>query len=241
MAGTYIKAVDEVTTGAYDTIAIILANRCYQYHFLQRVFGNEPSHELLTAAASEHTKESLQLALDETDCRFDDYFTLLIDMEQKLRTDPSNTLEKLKDEYTRLFIGPNSLPAPPWESVYTSKERTLFQASTLEVRRIYSSHHFLPVNYPNEPDDHLAIQLDFMLNLANMTQDLFAGEDNEAVRRLLVSQKEFLEQHLLNWVGCFAADIQGSKTRYFYPQTAVLTNQLLVMDGEILNELISIL
>ncbi|WP_083244565.1 molecular chaperone TorD family protein [Bacillus halotolerans] len=30
--------------------------------------------------------------------------------------------QKLYKDYTHLFIGPNSIPAPPWESVYLDRE-----------------------------------------------------------------------------------------------------------------------
>ncbi|MEI3231097.1 MAG: molecular chaperone TorD family protein, partial [Gordonibacter pamelaeae] len=48
----------------------------------------------------------------------------------------ANGLGQLRSVYTKLFIGPAKLPAPPWESVYATGGRPLlFQESTLAVRR----------------------------------------------------------------------------------------------------------
>lgn len=221
----------------FDHIDIILANRCFQYQFLQHIFGNTPTYELLDIATSGHTRESLALCLDETDNRLEAYFTLLAKIKRELDADPYALVDKLQDEYTRLFIGPHALPAPPWESVYTSVERALFQPSTLEVRRIYAVYDFLPANYPHDADDHLALELDFMFHLAQLAQTLFAQGEKGAAKSVLTSQKAFLEEHLLNWVGSFAIDIQKSKTRHFYPQTALATEQLLTLDREVLDEL----
>ncbi|MCB8816455.1 molecular chaperone TorD family protein [Desulfosporosinus shakirovi] len=73
-------------------------------------------------------------------------------------------------EYTRLFIGPTKLPVPPWESVYVSKERLLFQESSLKVRQrqCYLNYNFLPAKYRSEADDHIALELDFMYNLSSL-------------------------------------------------------------------------
>lgn len=228
-------------TTEFDNITIILASRCFQYQFLQKIFGNEPSLELIEIGVREHTKEALELLLDETDHRFKDYLALLAGLKQELALDAPATLSKLKDEYARLFIGPNTLPAPPWESVYISNERTLFQPNTLEVRRIYAEYNFLPGNYPHEADDHLALELDFMHNLARMAQTFCEEGNNGQAKKVLGIQKGFLEQHLLNWIGDFVSDIQKSKTRHLYPQTAVVAEQVLILDREILDELVSIL
>lgn len=226
-------------TTQHDSVAVILAVRRYLYEFLQHLFGNEPTAELLDAATSEHTRDTLELFLDEDDS-LRSYLDMLAELTRAGTIDDAATLDKLKSEYTRLLIGPHELPAPPWESVYLSKERTLFQENTLQVRRTYLQYQFLPVNYPHEADDHLAIELDFMVHLAKLTQEQFEQRNTESTLKLLTDQKVFLEHHLLLWIDDFAEDIQNSKTRHFYPQTAMLTSRILKVDSGILDELISV-
>ncbi|MFA5536364.1 MAG: molecular chaperone TorD family protein [Bacillota bacterium] len=223
-----------------DGIAIVLATRHYLYQFLQHIFGNEPNQKLLNIATDQHTLEALELVLDEKNSSFSAYLGLLADLSSALFIDAGDTLDKLKNEYTQLMIGPNKLPAPPWESIYVTKERTLFQETTLIVRRVYLNYNFLPANYPHEADDHLAFELDFMALLAKLTLEKFNEQNTKAIKRLLADQKAFLEEHLLLWVGDFARDIQASKTHLFYPQMANLTEQFLHEDKGILNELISL-
>jgi len=224
-----------------DSIAIILANRQYVYTLLQRIFGNEPSKESLTVIIGEQTKEYLELFFDHDDDTFRDFLSLLEELKQSVSVNTDETLDKLQREYTHLMIGPNKLPAPPWESVYRSEARVIFQESTLIVRRAYLNYNFLPANYPHEADDHIALELDFMAHLAKLLLESFEENQIEEVKKLLADQKSFLEEHLLTWVGQFAEQIQNSKTHYFYPQIAEMTHQFLQIDAEIINELFSLL
>lgn len=151
------------------------------------------------------------------------------------------TLDKLQSEYIHLLIGPNKLPAPPWESVYLTKERLIFQESTLKVRQAYLEYQFLPANYPHEADDHLALELDFMAHLAELAGENFEEGKTKEAKKILLDQKAFLKKHLLVWIGEFAEQIQQSKTHYFYPQIAKLAAQILKVDLVTLDEMIDLL
>lgn len=233
-----------------DEIAIVLANRRYLYELFQHIFSHEPSIELLEILIGEHTQEALELLIaDENDNHesqpqidaYKAYLTLVADLKQAIDRDPEGTLEKLISEYTYLMIGPNKLPAPPWESVYLTKERLIFQQSTLEVRQKYLKYHFLPANYPHEADDHISFELDFMGRLAKSTMECFDNGNVVEIKNLLSDQKAFLEEHLLVWIGDFAKEIQRSKTHYFYPQIAVLIHEFLKIDKDIVDEVMYLL
>lgn len=222
-----------------DGISLVLTNRVYLYKLLQRFFGSEPSFELIEIAASDHTKEALQLILNEDQNAFDSYLVLLEELNKAISFDAEGTLDKLRSEYTTLMVGPNNLPAPPWESVYRTKERIIFQECTLEVRRAYLEYNFLPEKYLSEADDHLALELDFVAHLANLSQSRFEEANYEEVKKLLSDQKAFLDQHLLLWIGDFAEQMQLSGRHDLYPQMALLTEQVLKIDAFVLDELIS--
>ncbi|MGI1657363.1 MAG: TorD/DmsD family molecular chaperone [Desulfitobacterium sp.] len=223
-----------------EAIAILLANRSYFYRLFQRIFGAEPQTEVLKVVTDPHTREGLQLLLQEDEHLFDKHFEVLEQVLQALASEPEQALDKLNGEYTYLFIGPNSLPAPPWESVYLTKERVLFQESTLNVRRAYLKYNFLPANYPHEADDHLGLELDFMAHLSQLAQEHFEHDRTEEMKTILEDQEAFLRDHLLQWIGDFAQDIQKSKTHYFYPAMADLTKHVLKIDAELLEELSSL-
>ena len=225
-----------------DSISIILSNRYYLYKLLHRVFADEPNPELMEVLTGEHTEDALQLVLEDDDRRFAPYYELFEQLKTAIRKDSEDVLDKLKSEYTKLLIGPGKLPAPPWESVYITKENTLFQESTLQVRRTYLEYNFLPANYPREADDHLALELDFMAHLAELTNMSFEEDQLEETKKVLLDQQRFLEEHLMVWIGEFAEKIQESNTHYLYPQMATLTELVLQLDefviGEILKSLI---
>lgn len=178
---------------------------------------------------------------EEGDNSLETYLELLADLQGKVHVRPEETLDELKDEYTYLMIGPGQMPAPPWESVYLSDEPVLFQENTLKVRKAYLKYDFLPANYPREADDHLALELDFMANLSFKTENLFKGRKLPEVKKLLTDQKNFLDEHLGFWIGKFAEKIQNSKTHYFYPQMALLTEHLFTIDRKLIDELLTVL
>lgn len=124
----------------------------------------------------------------------------------------SEDAEAHRREYMRLFVGPAKLAAPPWESVYAEQGRSLFTATTLEVRNAYRAMGMLPAAYPQVADDHLAIELSFMARLAEQMDQTADGGDEQGYGRAHDASEAFLDQHLLKWIDRYAADIaQGAK------------------------------
>lgn len=157
-------------------------------------------------------------------------------MEQYFNRDKETALEHISNEYTHLLIGPHKLLAPPWESVYLTKERLLFQESTLKVRQAYVKHNFIPAEYPHVADDHLALELDFMANLSSLTENDYAEQNSDRSLELLEEQKSFLKEHLLVWVPEFAEKIQESPTLYLYPNMAIMLKEFLEIQLEVIEE-----
>ncbi len=232
-----VKPMNSSMSEVHDSIAILLANRSFLYRLLQRIYGDEPNKELMEIVVNDHTEEALKLL--DNDSQFSRYYDLLTQVRQDMLNDAAGTIDKLKSEYTHLMVGPATLPAPPWESVYTSKERLIFQESTLKVRQAYLKYGFLPAKYPHEADDHIALELDFMAHLAGLTAESFEDRKFEEAIKLLEDQKSFLIQHLLVWIGQFAADMQKSESQYFYPLMALLTEEVLKMDVDVVDEIIA--
>lgn len=140
------------------------------------------------------------------------------------------TEEQIKPEYEefhRLFVGPGPLVAPPWESFYRSREHLLFEEWTYQVREQYHQFGLQFKNENNEPDDHLLLELEFMLSLI----DLSLQEDQiERVIELILSQIHFLEEHLTIWVPDFCKRIIEHTGSQLYLGAAMLLEDLLSFD-----------
>ena len=220
-----------------DRIIAILAARCYCYQFLQRVFGNEPNEAMVEALTDGQAEEVLGFFFDEGEETLSAYNDAIEVLLQK-KNAGLPYLDDLQNEYTKLFIGPQKLPAPPWESVYVTRERMLFQACTLKVRKAYLAHGFIPANYPHEADDHLAIELDFMRQLAISASTAFGQHDFEAAHSLLRDQRVFLSEHLLVWIEEFAQNLAEAGKTEFYPAVAKLASRFVGIDATVLDELL---
>lgn len=112
-----------------DAAGTVLANRCFLYRYLWRAFAAEPDDALLGIVADAHTREECALL----DGQGGEGARLQDAIAEAVASGPDG----LCSAYTKLFIGPAKLPAPPWESVYATGEPLLFQESTLAVRDAY--------------------------------------------------------------------------------------------------------
>jgi TorA maturation chaperone TorD len=247
-----------------DDVEATLAARHYLYTLFQSLLGNEPSPERLdavslplvqeafailgmdgdgnaaagNAAAGNDAQDKLPIGeLEQTPPQTPPQ-TPLRALQQTLQQAPHDQ-EGLTIEYTRLFVGPNKLPAPPWESVYISRERTLFQRPTLEVRDSYRSQGLIPELYPKVADDHIALELDFLRLLAGRAQAAFQIDEHESYQEALGATAEFLDEHLLRWVDGFAQDMARSGVGTFYPALAQMMAAYVRRDAAIVAEIVA--
>ncbi|CAI0738658.1 Tat proofreading chaperone DmsD [Serratia proteamaculans] len=116
--------------------------------------------------------------------------------------------ESLAEAYQRLFVGPDTLPAPLWGSVYLDKENVLFGNSTLRLRRWLRSNGIDAQHDRNEPEDHIGTLLMMVAWLAEERQ---GG---------LVEQ--LLTKHLLPWAPRYLELLQANAQHPFYQGLAQL-------------------
>ena len=114
-----------MTQEKWEAVEVLLANRLYLYSLLHKTFGREPDRELLALLSADTVGEAFSLLSEEES----DPLNRIGPFLQKLGTkkDDPEFIQELKEEYTRLFIGPDKLVAPPWESVYCGEDAMLFQ------------------------------------------------------------------------------------------------------------------
>ena len=125
-------------------------------------------------------------------------------------------LPGLVQDYHRLFIGLGDVLAPPWESVYLGADHLLFEAPTLAVRQFYARFGLQAPRLNNEPDDHLGLELGFVVHLCALALRVAEEDDTAALDRHLQALREFLRDHLLRWApDCFARTLEHARTDYY--------------------------
>lgn len=222
-----------------EAVELLLSNRLFLYSLMHKLFGREPDEELLNILTDEHTGEAFGLLSEEEKDIMDRTAVFLGEIREE-KQNPA-FLEEAKDEYTRLFIGPMSLVAPPWESVYGQKDAMLFQESTLEVRNTYRQYGLIPEGYPHVADDSLALELHFMALLAQRGLDAFYAGKNDDLIADLTGSSDFLKKHLLVWVPKFLERMKGAKTSILYPQMCLVLDEFLRKDAETVKEVLQAL
>ena len=222
-----------------EAVELLLSNRLFLYSLMHKLFGREPDEELLNILTDEHTGEAFGLLSEEEKDIMDRTAVFLGEIREE-KQNPA-FLEEAKDEYTRLFIGPMSLVAPPWESVYGQKDAMLFQESTLEVRNTYRQYGLIPEGYPHVADDSLALELHFMALLAQRGLDAFYAGKNDDLIADLTGSSDFLKKHLLVWVPKFLERMKGAKTNILYPQMCLVLDEFLRKDAETVKEILQAL
>ena len=135
---------------------------------------------------------------------------------------------ELEEDYTRLFVGPGQVLAPPWESVFVREGRLVFTEDTLEVRSWYRRCGLEPVNLYREPDDHLGLEMAFLAHLANQAAAALAESDLAGYERWLDRQREFCAAHPARWALVFCAQMEEYARTDFFRGLARMSQGALV-------------
>lgn len=153
-------------------------------------------------------------------------------------TNVIDSIELAREDYHRLFVGPGSLLAPPWESVYRGKEKSLFDFTTFEVAELYNQFNLgieKKENHHVEAADHLLFELEFMMVLIDRTLN---EENPDTLSFLLKGQKTMLNDHLSKWIPEFCKNIhENAKSKLFIGLSSLLVS-FIEFDCELVEELI---
>jgi TorA maturation chaperone TorD len=121
-------------------------------------------------------------------------------------------------EYLELFVGLGRGLLLPYASHYLAG--TLYGRPLARLRqtlRVLG----IEVADRSEPEDHAAILCEIMAGLIGGAFAIPAGAD-----------REFLEQHLLPWLGRFFADLEQAKPAYFYARVGSLGRAFVDVESE---------
>ena len=193
------------------------------YTFLSQMLFRELNEEAIASlATTEWPVDTGNASLDEGYTKVRRYFNFA----------SSDMRTQLAVEYARVFLAAgvytqDRATAVPYESVFTSEERIMMQAARDDVVRRFSVDGFKVNPDLHEPEDHLSFELEYVAHMSSRA--LVAVEQGEAGLGELAAnaarQVEFIDAHLLNWIG----DLYQVATEY--AKTTFYTGMLLVAQG----------
>ena len=151
-------------------------------------------------------------------------------MEENSREELERTISV---EFTKLFRGVKPLysPLPPYESVYREEAGRVFGELTFGVHQEYRRFGFeLSHGFSGEPPDHISFELEFMHLLCSREAEAWANEDEDEALRLLQVEKEFLKEHLMEWVPKLCGEVRKHDRVGLFHALADLTEGWVTFD-----------
>ncbi|MHA2068539.1 MAG: TorD/DmsD family molecular chaperone [Candidatus Thorarchaeota archaeon] len=146
----------------------------------------------------------------------------------------TSNISSLTIDYSKLFVGPYKLLAPPYGSVYLENTTRVMGDSTLDVKNRYAEEGLL-VDLKEAPD-HIAIELEFMYYLISKEIETALNSDAVSTAAYLEKQKDFLGTHLGVWVSDLASNIAANAETVFYRNLARLTDSFVKEDLKVLSQ-----
>lgn len=213
-----------------------LAKRLFAYSLLKRAFIDEPSKELLALLIDEDLISAFPFQEDNEELREGAQMISFCLKDPDVLSD--RTVEELIIDFNGLFIAPGPRYTKPWESVYTSRKHLLFQDETLVVRNEYAKLGLLPERFRSEADDHIGLELDFMMHLCDWSSKAFRKNDLRKVRKYLKAQKRFVKEHFLKWIPELSAQISKKADTDFYRGLSKLLIGFLTVEKDTLDTLV---
>lgn len=146
---------------------------------------------------------------------FSDYFKLeklLLSKETLancLKADP-NEYALMTYEFNRLFVGPTTPEAPPYESIYLSPDHLMMGEQMLAVRKFYLQENLQTARKEQEPDDFIATEFEFSAYLLSRIMEAQAAKNDRQIQLYINLYHEFWARHLSLWLGLFARRVYQS-------------------------------
>ena len=112
---------------------------------------------------------------------------------------PDQIVQQISVEYTRLFIGPPSPAAPPWETMYRFDGVTVgFGEATFEMRRLLREAGLQLSNENNQYEDHMGIELLYLSVISGRVSEAIESEGSAG--SLIGELGLFVKERPLSWI-----------------------------------------
>lgn len=133
----------------------------------------------------------------------------------QFQTAVTSGVNDLVAEHQRLFVGPESLSAPPWGSVYREQDGGLHGDSTLALSLHLEREGVSTDALPGEPVDHVGLVLQAVAGLAELGRERACAE--------------LVAVHLLSWVPSYLDRLEAATGHPYYQALIALTR--LTLEG----------
>lgn len=153
-------------------------------------------------------------------------------VEDVTRMREQSDIERLRIDFSSLFVGPYQLLAPPYGSVYLEGERRVMGDSTMDAMKRYREAGLVISQDMLEAPDHIAIELEFVYFLACGETACLSVADLAGAAAKEQEQRAFLQDHLGAWVGPFATQMERGAATEFYRCLARATRAFVEADAE---------
>lgn len=175
----------------------------------------QPEEDLITETSIFKTLSSAYEILDP------DHIEYISEMEKALK---KYSVKELLVEYSKLFIGPFKLVAPPYSAVYFGTGDTLMSDETLWVINFYNECGLqFDVKVKNMPD-HIAVETEFLYYLVyNEIKELQSNHRKKS-HNLWKHQSKFYNKHYRNWVPEFCEKVINGTENEYYKALSVCLN-----------------
>jgi TorA maturation chaperone TorD len=209
-----------------------MLSRLQVYTLLVRLYRKEVDEELLTAMQQNgilsQDTEGLPAGIRDGLKQMQDY----------LASEEASVLNLARD-YAKVFCGAsstNKTAAYPFESVYTSPDGMLMQEARDEALAWYRRYGLGKSDEWFDCEDHVAVEMDFLIYLINEYLDAAENDRPAQANELLLAQRQFMQEHLVNWVPEFASRTTRAARTGFYRGLASLLAAYLEQDYAALAE-----
>jgi TorA maturation chaperone TorD len=209
------------------------------YTFLSKIYEREVTTQLLRDFSSPNSPlvQIGDLAELEEDTMKEGFRTLRQYLQGLSNRNLEDVRLELAAEYADLFLGIAGKPPHPSESVYVSTDKLVMGKARDEVLDAYRRAGLDKVREFTEPEDHIAIELNFMAILCQRTVDAIETDNAKRTREFLGIQKEFIEKHLARWIPQLTKDILEQAEVDFYRGIAMITDGFIQMEKKTIDEL----
>jgi TorA maturation chaperone TorD len=163
------------------------------------------------------------------------YQSILKCIENQMQLDA----QALQVDYARLFVGPYSLLAPPYGSVYLEGKRKIMESSTMDIKRRYGEAGLKMSDSFKEIPDHIRAELEFMHFLVFKEMEAMSQGDLTGFTNSLYNQQSFLEKHLRAWISDFADNVAKYAQTPFYQNLAIATEAFVKDDYHTVSTMLS--
>lgn len=209
------------TNPALDDVCQELAGQALVFGLLSRALYSSPDRAWMEALVRERVFEDVPFAGAQTDVvRGLALLAAWTAANQAGLTQEG--FDAVQSDYTRLFVGPGKVGAPPWESVYFHDEEMLFQEETIQVREWYARFGLQIERLHSEPDDHLGLELAFLAHLAGQAVSACEQGEAEKLGRLTSAEQEFAAEHPLKWISAWCDRVATHARTDFYRGIALV-------------------